>query len=257
MLYKKTILQKNIFILLLISVISLSFKISKAQDYSIYTNLNIDLQTLNSYVPAFYEGKALAGEGSDMKAVANIEIKTAAGIFDSSNFFYAWYYNGKYLINNSKTGGNIIFFTLDPFLDQNTLKLQVYENNTKETLLSEKIISIKARKVIPILYKKNENPLITYANAINKKYENYKVNKGETFNILAEPFYFSTKSPFTNLSYIWSINDIAGNTDDNSNTLEYKAPYSVYNDFGIGLKVKNSTNPYQDSEYTLNFILNK
>lgn len=233
------------------------FSLTKAQVYTISTKVNIDWEVLNSYTPPFYEGKALAGEQADIKAIADVEIFTPVGVLDKNKLFYAWTYNDYYVHNYSKTGGKVIYFTLDGLVNENIIGLKVYENNTRENLLAEKIFRIRPKKTLPILYRKNTSPIITYSNALNKKYEHYAVSRGESFEILAEPYFFSAKSPKdVNLSYIWSLNGIPGNTNS-SNVYDYKAPNAAYSDFGIGLTVNNSSKLLQKTETILNFIFKK
>jgi len=226
----------------------------RAQTYTISSKVNIDWEVLNSYTPPFYEGKTLAAEQAELKAVAEVEILTPAGILDSNKLFYAWTYNDFYAHNYSKTGGKIIYFTLDGLVSENVINLKVYEDNRQKNLLVEKTIRIPPRKTLPILYRKNSSPIITYSNAINKKYEAYKVSPGEEFEILAEPYFFTAKSAEDrNLSYTWSLNGIPGNLNY-SNVFDYKAPGSAYRDFGVEVVVNNSSKLLQKSETLLNFI---
>lgn len=252
----KTFKKITLFGVLFLLFTLFSLKTS-AQIYTLSSNINIDWQVVNSYTPPFYEGKALAGESSSIKAIASVEVMTPVGTLDPSKLFYAWRYNDYYSHIYSKTGGNIIYFTLDDLQSTNVLELKVYENNRQENLLAEKIIRISPRKSEAILYRKNNNPIITYSNAINKRFQNYEVYPNETFDILAEPYYFSVKNPKENkLSYVWSVNGIPGNTNY-TNTFSYKAPGTSFRDFGIGLKIENSTQILQSSESLLNFILIK
>ncbi len=225
-----------------------------AQSLGVSTNINLDWQVLDSYVPLFYEGKPLPGEEAAIKVMANVEVNTPAGTFDASKFFYSWKINDYYSNTYSKTGGNFLIFPLDELVNQNIIELKVYTNNTLETLLTEKRITIYPRVSKAFLYKDLGNPILTYANAINKRYENYTVSRGESFNIKAEPFYFSTnRSTDSNLSYIWSVNKIPGNTNS-TNIFSYSAPTSAYNNFGVGVKVTNKSKTLQSSEENLNFV---
>jgi len=58
-------------------------------------------------------------------------------------------------------------------------------------LLSNKSLVISAYDPALLMYKLNDNTLITYGNAINKKYKNYAMIRGDSIKVLAEPFYFS------------------------------------------------------------------
>ena len=227
---------------------------SNAQSLGVSTNINLDWQVLDSYTPPFYEGKPLPGEEADIKVMASVEVNTPAGTFDASKFFYYWKINDHYTHNYSKTGGNLLLFPLDSLTNTNIIELKVYSDNTQKTLMGQKRITISPKKSKAILYKDLGNPILTYANSINKRYENYNVERGETFNIIAEPFYFSTKTTTdSRLSYTWSVNGIPGNIN-RSNIYNYTAPNNAYNNFGVGIKVGNRNKSLQSSEENLNFL---
>lgn len=247
--------KTKLFFLIFIFIISFLY-ISKtsAQDIGSSANINLDWQVLDSYTPLFYEGKPLQGEESAIKVLASVEINTPAGTFDSSKLFYSWSVNGFYSSTYSKTGGDFLIFPLDEFKNKNTIELRVYSDNKLSTLLGKKKIDIYPRVSKAFLYKDLGNTILTYANAINKRFENYAVSKGESFNIIAEPFYFSVKkNNDTNLSYIWSLNNIPGN-NNSTNLFSYNAPIAAYSNFGVGIKVINKENSSQSSEEALNFI---
>ncbi len=247
--------KKIIFYILILFLFLISFK-SYSQSFNISYNLNIDWQVLDSYTPPFYEGKALPGEQSYLKAVATVEVKTPVGILDPSKFYYLWRYNDSISNLYSKTGNNIIYFYLNPLFPTNVLELEVYENNRQENLLARKIVEITPVPGSVILYRDYNNPLLSYANALNKKNEHYSVNPRESFILFAEPFYFSVKNPNdSKLSYLWSLNGIPGNVNT-TNTISYEAPQTFRGDFGLGLKVSNSSEYMQEFEFLSNFILN-
>lgn len=218
---------------------------------SISTKIDIAWEAIDSYTRPMYEGRALPGEESLIKALALIEIKTPAGNLDPKKLFYAWTYNDYYIYNYSKTGGNIIYLNLDSLKNINTLKVQVYTNNTKETLIGEKVINIVPRQLIPIIYRKEENPILMYANALNKKYESYLVEKGEALNMLIEPFNISAKSNRdNNIDYSWSVNNIPGTGESNSNFT-----YIINNkrEQSVGVKITNNQKLLQESETSIQF----
>lgn len=243
---------KIFFIFILVAPIFI-LKVS-AQSLGVSTNINLDWQVLDSYVPPFYEGKPLPGEEAAIKVMASVEVNTPAGTFDASKFFYSWEINDYYSNTYSKTGSNFLIFPLDELVNQNIVELKVYTNNTLETLLATKRITIYPRISKAFLYKDLGNPILTYANAINKRYENYAVSRGESFNIIAEPFYFSVnRSNDSSISYIWSVNKIPGNVNS-TNLFSYSAPTTAYNNFGVGVKVTNKIKTLQSSEENINFV---
>lgn len=250
-------LKKAIFLLYTLTwLLSLSAYLAQAQDLGVKVNLNLEPEILNSYTPPFYEGKSLAGEGADIKILAQVSLATPAGTFGSSKLYYLWTINDHMSHTYSKTGGNLLIFPLDILFTQNKVNLKVYADNKLETLLAEKSLTFYSQPVTAILYKDLGNPLLTYANAMNKRYENYKVTPNESFQVIAEPFYFSTASPASsNLTYTWSVNGIPGNLENTKNTFLYTAPDKSSENFGLGLEISNSTKDLQSYKQDFNFLL--
>ena len=256
---------RKVFIIFIFSqfLINISFS-QNIQDFSnvnlngglgVSINLNLNWQVLNSYTPPFYEGKALPGEGSDIKVVADVSVDTPAGSFNPSNFFYYWKINDYYTHTYSKTGGNFILFPLDILKSSNTVELKLYSSNKQDILLADKTITIYPSKSKIIFYKDLKNPILTFANALNKKYETYRVSLADDFNIIAEPFYFSTNSPSSSfLSYTWSLNDIPGNMNS-TNILNFEPQGAGGFIKKIALKINNKNSPLQSSSETLNLSL--
>ncbi|MEI6352996.1 MAG: hypothetical protein WCO35_03640 [Candidatus Nomurabacteria bacterium] len=218
-------------------------------------DININWQTIDSYTPSLYEGRALPGEESYIKAVAEVKISTPAGDLDSSKLFYSWTYNGKIVYNYSVTNGKIIYFTLDSLKNTDTLDLKIYSDNSQDNLLGEKSITITPYSSVIPLYKQNDNPILTYSNVINKRYETYNVNTGDLFNILAEPFYFSISNPTDlDLSYEWKLDNILA-TNSFTNIFNYSSPNTIGQNSGISLKItnQNSNKNLQEGNTLVNF----
>lgn len=247
--------QSNIFksfLPLLLFIIFFNF--SSSQDLSDNNiSINIEWQALDSYTPAFYGGKALPGEEAYMKALAVVDINSVAESINTEGLYYVWKYNDYYVYDYSGKGMKTIYFTLDKLQSTNTLELDVYSDSSQNTLLGKKIIEILPFSSLPILYKKYDNPILTYSNAINKKYEDFKVNKEESFNLIAEPYFFSTKNTLDPaLNYSWTTDGVFnGNIGSN-----------IYNYFAgsvkkIDLKITNSQKILQEGDTFINFSVNQ
>lgn len=259
---RKSFINKYVYLFLFLIIPGFYFlktSNSYSQTGTTNTQININYQAIDSYTPPFYEGRAIPGEQAYIKAVAEVKISTLAGDLDPEKLFYAWEYNGNYLYDYSNTNSKVVYITLDQLKNVNNLKLSVYLNNRQENLLAEKNIQIYPHNPIIALYRENDNPIITYANTINKKYETYQVFTNENFNILAEPFYFSVKNPTDkSLFYAWELNGIVG-TDNSTNVFNYSAPSSNGYKSGITLKLSNE-NPnknMQEGETLINFNINQ
>lgn len=226
-----------------------------AQDLGsdIESTVTLDWETLNSYTPPFYEGKPLAGESGDVKVVANVSIQTPAGTFDPSKLYYSWFINDQRSHTYSGTGSNVLFMELDPLVTGNTVELQVYTSGRLEQLLADKTITIYPRDVKAIMYQDLDNPILTYANAINKHFQEYTLPKS-ALKIIAEPFYFSVdNSTDPKLTYTWSVNGIPGNIGNSGPNFQYNIPDQQNSSLNLGLKIDNSDQVLQSSEEKVNF----
>lgn len=242
----------KIFLPVLLFVIFFNFSFSQNLSKN-NLSVNIEWQAIDSYTPTFYEGRAIPGEESYVKAVAILDTNSISESVNINNLFYSWKYNDYYLYNYSGTGSKIVYFILDRLQSFNTLELSVYFDSTQEKLLGSSSIKIRPFSSLPILYKKNGNPIITYSNAINKKYEDLEVKSGDSFNIIAEPYFFSAKNSLDPaLNYSWVSDDIF-NGNIGSNIYEYFAG-SVNK---LELKISNSQKILQEGEVEINFSVNR
>jgi len=248
---KKTFFYFFILSVFLFSIFSL--KKSFSQDIALLNNINFSWQAVNSYTPSFYEGRALPGEQSSIKVIATPEIKNQN---DNTKLYYDWYVNSISVSNASGVGKNVFKFDLDQLENNNTLELKIYQDETKNTFLSNKKLVISAYEPDLLMYKINDNSLIMYSNNINKKYKNYTMVKGDNIKVLAEPFYFSIRnSNDQNVSFYWSQNGVSGSQLSKS-VYNLKTPEYQYGDISLKLKVSNSKEFLQETETVLNINLN-
>jgi hypothetical protein len=244
-------LSISFLIIFFVIILNVNYSFSQSSS-SVSTKIDIEWEPIESYTHPFYEGRALSGEESDIKAVAVVEIETLAGKLDPKKLFYTWNYNGYYVHNFSKTGGDNIRFTLDQLQNTNTLEVKVFSNNRQEMLLGEKTIYIKPKQSLLIVYRSDANPILMYANAINKKYEPYIVEKGESLDVQVSPFFFSVSSPQgSTLNYLWSLNGITSNTAKDV-SFSYTVPNKISKDRSIGIKVSNDKKLLQEGESLVN-----
>ena len=237
---------------LILFVVFLNF--SSSQNFSdSNVSVNIEWQAIDSYTPTFYEGKALPGEEAYIKALAIVDANSFVGAINSNSLYYSWKYNDYYVYNYSGTGMKTIYFTLDKLQSTNTLELSVYSDSSQSTLLGKKVVEIRPTPVLPILYRKYDNNMITYSNAINKKYQDLQVDSGDSFNISAEPYFFSVKNTLDPvLNYSWTIDGIF-NGNISSNTYNYFAG-SVNS---LNLKIANGQKILQEGGTQINFLVKK
>jgi hypothetical protein len=218
-------------------------------------SINIEWQALDSYTPTFYKGRALPGEEAVIKVVPFVEVNSSVGNIDTSKLFYVWTYNDSLVYGDSNNLiGNILYITLDYYRPVNTLKLDVYTDSSQSSLLGKKTIEILPFSSLPILYRKYDNPILTYSNAINKKYEELQVNSNDSFNIVAEPYFFSAKNTLDPvLTYSWTADGVF-NGNIGSNIYNYFAGNINKLDLKITRKQKMLL---QEGETLINFSVNQ
>jgi hypothetical protein len=158
-------------------------------------------QANDSYVPPFYEGKAMPSAGSEVKVVAIPEIKNGVGFVDPTNMTYDWQLNSTNDENNSGYAKNFYIYTSD-YLDSSD-DVTV----TTETLDQKYSIdgSVNVSTVDPKIefYKKDSTLGTIWEQALS---DGYKVVGNQT--IQAAPYFISPKDiriPF--LTFDWSVND--------------------------------------------------
>jgi hypothetical protein len=175
--------------------------------------INLVWESINGYTPSWYEGKTLNTYGGQIKVSAFPMIIENGVLLNSNNLIYRWYVNDEIDNKYSGLGKNFIIYQgIEEELDNVTIDVEV-ESKNSETIYSK---SLKIPFVKPEinLYEKN-NTLGVLSNFLLTNVISF-ANKEA--NIVAEPFYFSTKIR-DSLSYIWEINDRAGLGQSNSERL--------------------------------------
>ena len=213
---------------------------SLSQNLESLNEIYFSWQAVNSYVPPFYEGRPLPGEQSTIKLIATTNFSNSLKDLDKNNFFYEWYFNTLYSSPKSGIGKNILSFDLDQLENTNTVLLKIYSDENKNTLLAEKSIKIGPYDALALIYKPNNNPLIMYSQALNRKYQSYKMKSKENLDILVEPYYFSITNPEDiNLNYQWKQNGVAG-LPNTKNTFTLKAPEYQYGDLSLEIEISHA-----------------
>jgi hypothetical protein len=177
------------------------------------TPASLDLlwESPESYIPPFYEGKALPGEGSVIKMVAIPSFGENGKQISPNNLTYYWYINNEYIENISGYGKQSANIKLD-YLNNNTeIKVSVQSIGGS---IAEKTISIYPHEIMPIFYKYDELLGNDFSQLLTRRLE---TAKDITINI--SPFYLSTNNSLTNSpSYSWFLNGLPINTEDNMYT---------------------------------------
>ena len=166
---------------------------------------SVDLlwETVNSYVPPFYKGKALPSSESKIKVVAVPNLKTSAGAkLKENDFTYNWERNLKFSQNLSGYGKSTYTFQ-NNYLDQSE-KIELIISSIKDNYTAKKIINIPMVSPEIVFYEKNPLRGINYEKALTSDFS----MQGKESTIVAEPYFFSPANPISEeLRYEWSLNN--------------------------------------------------
>lgn len=164
-------------------------------------SVDIIYTTEESYVPPFYEGRTLPGEGSTVKVTALPTITEGSAKLSPSSLAYSWYVGGEYLESASGAGKNTATILLDYLSDSTEIKVLVRSprGNT-----AEKTISIYPHAVTPTLYAYDEVLGVNLTQAFSRRLE---LDRAITLSL--EPYYLSSKKGLsTYATYDWYLDGL-------------------------------------------------
>ncbi|MEX0934755.1 MAG: hypothetical protein WDZ70_00310 [Candidatus Paceibacterota bacterium] len=157
-----------------------------------------------SYVPPFYNGKALVPQEGAVKVVA---IPHVAGE-SSDNLIYNWSYNGRNYADRS--GRGVTTFRLPTLPRRATVEVEVSRANG--TVIAQEVTQIQPQDSLVRVYR--DHPLLGVVESFALDSNVSFRSQEETF--VAYPFYFSALSPQEEaLEYMWQVNGRAITGEDN------------------------------------------
>jgi len=174
------------------------------------TPQNVDLiwESLEAYTPPFYEGKALPGEGSIIRATAIPSFSENGKQILPSNLSYSWYINDEYIDNASGYGKQYANLKLDYLTEKTNIKVRV---QSVKGYISEKTLSILPHEIMPLFYSYDEILGNDFSQLLNRRIETVR-----DVNINLVPFYLSTKGTLNSAtSYAWALNGLPITPQDN------------------------------------------
>jgi hypothetical protein len=158
-------------------------------------------QANDSYIPPFYEGKAMPSPDSEVKIVALPEIKNGASFVNPTNMTYDWQLDGTNDENNSGYGKNYFTYVSDYLDNSNNVNVTATTLDQQDSTSGSIDVSTISPK---IEFYKNDPTLGTiWEQALEN---GHQVTGNEIFQ--AAPYFISPKNlriPF--LNFAWSIND--------------------------------------------------
>jgi hypothetical protein len=212
------------------------------------TPQSVDLvwETPESYVPPFYEGKSLPGEGADVRVTALPSISVNGKQFAASNLSYSWYVNDELIGSASGQGRQTAILGLDYLSTKTDIKVSVRAVGGQE---ASKTITIYPHKVLPLLY--------TYDDVLGTNFSQQIVRRLETakdITISLVPFFLSARKGLEQTAnYSW----ILGGQSVTPPEKTLLALHPVANSSGskpLQILISNSMRRLQDTEFDLDII---
>lgn len=191
-------------------------------------------QADDSYVPPFYEGKAMPSPDSTVKIVALPEIKNGSSFVNPNNIVYSWSLDSTADANSSGYGKNYYTYVSDYLNSSNNVSVTASTLDQQNVIDGNINVSTKTPKID---FYKNDPTLGTiWEQALS---DGHQVTGNEI--IQAAPYFISPQEiriPF--LTFTWSINgEQIAVPSYSKNFLPLQLQTGVHGTSDIGLEVDN------------------
>lgn len=153
-----------------------------------------------SYVPPFYEGRALPAEGAVVRVVAFPGIAEAGKRVPDSNLSFSWYVNDQYQERASGVGKSNLDIPLDYLNESTDVRVLV---RSPIGNAAEKEVSIYPHAILPLFYKYDNLLGTDFSRAFVRRLE---LSKDITLSL--EPFFLSTLRLEDSASYGWYLDGL-------------------------------------------------
>lgn len=208
-------------------------------------SLDLVWESDEGYVPAFYEGKRLPGEGSRVRVVAFPTFVHSGKKVSPDDISYTWYINGKIRDAQSGRGKYTLRYTLD-YLNPET-KVRVVARDESGGVL-EQTTSIRPSRVVPRLYQ--EDPVLgtRLEKALLTRFETTK-----EFSLRYVPFFMSETNTLSSGTYSWKL-DASPLSSAEPTLLTLRPKESSYGSRNILITASHPTRRLQESGAALNVV---
>lgn len=214
------------------------------------SQVDILWEASESYVPAFYKGKALPIQESKIRVVALPVEKD--GSIQPLNKVYNWKKN--FVVDQASSGYGKYFFILKNSYTETTNNVSV---GTSSQSGSGSVGSLTLNYIKPLVLLYENNPALGLR--LNKLLNTGFTMTGGEMTVSAEPFYFSEyKSSVAekNMEYKWTINGTTVYPPARPNEITIKGS-SQPGTASISIGITNINTLFQEAKQTINVKLGK
>lgn len=189
-------------------IIPISYKAVTANGDTITGSISLTPQSVDlmyeskeSYVPPFYGGKALPGEGANLRVIAFPAIYESGARLSPSGLSYSWYINGEYAERISGAGRQSAIIPMKVLTDSTEIKVMI---RSPRGNVAERTITVYPNEALPILYPYDEVLGVDYTKPFMRRME---LARDTTVSL--EPFYFSSKAGLdATATYAWYLDGL-------------------------------------------------
>ena len=201
-----------------------------------YFDVIIEPQT---YVPVFYQGRALPVFGSQVNVSALLHDKN--GMVPAGDYTYNWQFNGNSIYGGAKKGTNRAQITI-PYGNASIVAVTVQDKNGITVM--RKLVSIPAKKVVLRFYEQN----ILYGLSKKSIGDTFRL-VGNNTTIRAVPYNIDMRAGNRNLMTSWSIDGIKI-PNQNTDPFEINLGRNTAGQAVVGFQVRNLATLLQGDERT-------
>lgn len=206
-------------------------------------------EATDSYVPPFYKGKTLLGEGANVRFVAIPSFYSTNKRIPPNLVSYNWTFNDNLARESSGLGKQTYRTQLNYLENENTVKVQAISLEG-ETQAEARSILIP-NSVVPRLYITNTLNGPDYTHATRGRIE---INKETSFTF--EPYFISgTTLTSPNLSFSWSLNGLPI-TPQNENLVTIIPKENAQGSGTLEISVENTKKYLQQVTSSLIIVFN-
>ena len=204
-------------------------------------------QAEDSYVPPFYEGKAMPTSDSEVKVVAMPEIKTSSGMADPNNMTYTWQQDYNNEQGASGYSNNSYTYTNDYL--ENSNNIDVTATTIDGNYSAEGNINIDTYNPKIDFYKKDAALGTLWEQALS---DGHQVQGSEI--IQAAPYFISPGDiRIPTLTWTWSINGQTVTAPNSINNLfPIQAPAGVSGISQLSLTIDSTDKVFETATKTIN-----
>jgi hypothetical protein len=206
----------------------------------------------DSYVPAFYKGKALFGHQSQITFIAMPHITNSSGQeINPANLVYKWTKDGSAVESASGYGKNTFTFT-GSVISRN-LEVTVEVTNLDSSVRAFSRIKVSPIEPSVVLYERNPIYGIQFQNALKGTLD---LNNKKEIAVIGIPYYFGNLDPISpDLIYKWSVNGLPIGNNPSENLEVFRKKEGASGNARISLSVESQSKILQSANnyFNLNF----